>query len=150
MDEIDFKIIDLLKQDARMPFTKIAKKIGMGTDSIIRRYKKLLRTGIIGKPTIVLNSKICGFEGCADFFIKLKLGKEVNEILPQLNSIRNLVMITRMLGDADIFCTVFFTDYTNLAELTKNVKSLEPVHSVDVSVYIDYEWPLPISYLSVR
>ena len=146
MDEVDFKIIDILKQDARIPFTKIAQKLGVGTDSVIRRYKKLLNTGIISKPMLVLSSRICGFLGIVDFYIKIQFGHYVNGVIDQLGKIRNLIFISKVLGDADKLCTAFFTDCEDLIRITRAIKALDNLRSVDVSVYVGPDWLIPLDY----
>jgi Lrp/AsnC family transcriptional regulator for asnA, asnC and gidA len=146
MDEVDFKIMDILKQDARTPFTKIAQKLGVGTDTVIRRYKKLLNTGIISKPMLVLSSRICGFEGCVDFYIKLQQGKDVDETIAQLAKIRNVTLVGSTLGDIDILCGAFFTDFKDLIKLTQTIKVLDSIYSVGVSVYMGCDWTIPLDY----
>jgi DNA-binding Lrp family transcriptional regulator len=47
MDQLDIEIIEILQRDARIPFSKMAKNLKVGIDTILRRYNKLLKTGII-------------------------------------------------------------------------------------------------------
>ncbi len=146
MDEVDFKIIDILKQDARQPFTKIAKKLGIGRDSVIRRYKKLLKTEIISKPMLVLSSRICGFEGIVDFYIKVQSGTDVKDVIAQLGKVKNLNTISRTLGDVNLVCNAFFTDFKNLVELTRIIKAFDGLLSVEVSVYVGPDWLIPLDF----
>lgn len=146
VDEVDFKIIDILKQDARISFSKIAQKLGVGTDSVIRRYKKLLKTGIISKPTIVLNSRMCGFQGIVDFYIKIQSGTDVNDVIAQLGKIKNVNKISRTLGDIDLLCNAFFSDFEDLVKLTRSVKAIDHLLSVEVSVYVGPDWLIPLDF----
>ena len=146
MDEVDFKIIDILRQDARIPFTKIAQKLGVGTDTVIRKYKKLLKTGIISKPMLVLSSRICGFLGIVDFFIKVQSGTDVNDVIVQLGKVKNLNSISKTLGDVDLLCNAFFTDCKNLIELTQTIKALDDLLSVEISVYVGPDWLIPLDF----
>ncbi|PVX23458.1 MAG: transcriptional regulator, partial [Candidatus Bathyarchaeum sp.] len=57
MDQTDYKIVRILCKDARTPFQRIAKTLGIGTDTVIRRYNKLKEDGVILGSTVVLNSK---------------------------------------------------------------------------------------------
>lgn len=144
MDELDSKIIDLLKQDARMSFTKISEKLDVGTDTVIRRYQKLLKTGIISKPVLVLSSKVCGFLGIADFYINLQPQRNVNDVVDEISKIKNIFSIARMLGDFDLLVSAFFTDILDLDKMTRFIKAINNIRSVDVSIYVGPEWTIPM------
>lgn len=47
LDEIDMKIIDELNGAGRASFSEIANRIGSSTDTVNRRYNKLIQNGII-------------------------------------------------------------------------------------------------------
>ena len=57
MDEIDKKIIEILKEDSSQPYTKIAKQIGLSEGAVRKRIQNLVKTGIIRKFTITLDIK---------------------------------------------------------------------------------------------
>ena len=44
---LTLEILSILSKDARTPFVKIAKKLGIGEDSVFRRFKKLQDDGVI-------------------------------------------------------------------------------------------------------
>ena len=46
IDEIDWKIIKALKNDARMPFSKLSQKLNISTKTIAKRWKKLSESEI--------------------------------------------------------------------------------------------------------
>ena len=52
MDDIDLKILKILKDDARAKYVDIARKVGLTEGAVRRRIKKLLSEGIIKKFTI--------------------------------------------------------------------------------------------------
>ncbi|MEM2083828.1 MAG: winged helix-turn-helix transcriptional regulator, partial [Nitrososphaerota archaeon] len=55
MDEIDNKILEILKENPREKYVKIAKKIGLSEGTIRRRIKKMIENGIIKRFTIELS-----------------------------------------------------------------------------------------------
>lgn len=57
MDSVDLKIIKLLKQNARITASEIAKKVHLSIPAAAERLKKLDRSGIIQQYTIKLNHK---------------------------------------------------------------------------------------------
>ncbi len=65
MDDIDKKIIDVLKDNARWSTQKIAKKTGIPITTVHYRIKKLEGEGIIKKYTVGLDYKKMGVPICA-------------------------------------------------------------------------------------
>jgi Lrp/AsnC family transcriptional regulator of lysine biosynthesis len=51
-DDIDQKIIEILKRDARTPYLEMAKTLKMSEGAIRRRVKKLVESGTIQRFTI--------------------------------------------------------------------------------------------------
>ena len=60
-DDRDREIIELLLKNSRDSFSKIAKKIGLSTDTVIRRYRKLVKCGII-RSVIQINPIKIGYK----------------------------------------------------------------------------------------
>jgi len=75
-DKIDYKIIQALAKDARMPATKIAEETGINERTVRRRLDVLLDMGAIRVTTIV-SPELFGYHSIAD--INLKVEHEVYE-----------------------------------------------------------------------
>ena len=58
MDELDAKILEILKRDSRTKYVEIAKAIGLTEGAVRRRVKKMLEQGIIEKFTIETKSEV--------------------------------------------------------------------------------------------
>lgn len=52
MDQIDLKILDILKQNARAKYVNIAKMVGLTEGAVRRRIKQLKDEGVIRRFTI--------------------------------------------------------------------------------------------------
>ena len=61
MDEIDVKILNLLRENSRMKNTEIARHVNLTERAVRARIDKLVREGIIRKFTI--ETSPVGFEG---------------------------------------------------------------------------------------
>ncbi len=57
VDEIDFKILELLQNNARVKRNEIAEKIGLSLPSVTDRLNKLEQNGIIETYLTKLNHK---------------------------------------------------------------------------------------------
>lgn len=60
MDEVDFKILGILKRNSRTKYVKMASNIGLTEGAVRRRVKKLLEQGIIRKFTIETKVEVEG------------------------------------------------------------------------------------------
>jgi Lrp/AsnC family transcriptional regulator for asnA, asnC and gidA len=47
LDEIDLQILRILQEDARTPFSRVAKEVGVSEATIHMRVKKLRETGVL-------------------------------------------------------------------------------------------------------
>lgn len=60
MDETDKKILNLLKENARIPYSEIAQEVSLSPPAVKERITKMENTGIIDKYTIHINHKKLG------------------------------------------------------------------------------------------
>jgi len=52
MDEIDLKILKILKQNSRAKYVRIAESVGLTEGAVRRRIRALTATGIIKRFTV--------------------------------------------------------------------------------------------------
>ncbi|MEM1507328.1 MAG: winged helix-turn-helix transcriptional regulator [Candidatus Bathyarchaeia archaeon] len=60
MDQVDLKILRILKEDARAKYTEIANKVGLTEGAVRRRIKQLREKGVIKRFTIETSIDIEG------------------------------------------------------------------------------------------
>jgi len=58
MDNIDVKILEILKQDSRTKYVKIAEIIGLTEGAVRRRMKNLLEQGVIRRFTVETRAEV--------------------------------------------------------------------------------------------
>ena len=57
LDEIDFKILEMLKRDARTPFTEVGRDLGISDATVHVRVNKMMDEGIIKRYTTVVDEE---------------------------------------------------------------------------------------------
>src|SRR5690554_7980343 len=57
VDEVDQKIISLLKEDAKMSIKELSHRVGISKTPVYERIKKLERSGIIEKYVAVIDNR---------------------------------------------------------------------------------------------
>lgn len=143
MDEIDAEIIRILCKDARMPFKRIGKMLGVGTDTVFRRFRRLQSEGIISGSTVILSSKACGIRGLCGLFIKIKPGSSVSVIKDKLVKTEQLVVAYPKLGEYDFYVDVYFRDFQEVADLIDSLRKIEEIVAIDPMMYALQEWSIP-------
>ena len=143
MDKIDIEIVRILSKDARTPFKRIGKMLGVGTDTIFRRFKKLQEEGIILGSTIILHSKPCGIKGLCGLFIKLKSGSNPSAIKDALEKGHNLVTAFSTWGEYDFYVDVFYRDFKEVTDLIASLRKLNDIIAIDPVMYALEDWSLP-------
>jgi len=60
LDEIDYKILEILRRDARTPFTEVGRDLGISDATVHVRVNKMMDAGIIKRYTIVVDKEALG------------------------------------------------------------------------------------------
>jgi DNA-binding Lrp family transcriptional regulator len=136
MDEIDWKIIDMLLRDARKTYSEIGNTLNLGKDTIHRKVKKLHKKGILGTPTIILNSEKCSFEGIVDFFINYNIEcEDLKNIKNQFSNLPFILSIADTLGDYNLYISSFFRSFNDVKEIVQTIKKNSCVSSYEMVIY---------------
>jgi Lrp/AsnC family transcriptional regulator of lysine biosynthesis len=119
MDEIDNKILEILKQNPREKYVRIAKKIGLSEGTVRRRIKKMLEDGIIKRFTIELSLETEGIVLVKTNPIKTK------EIVEKIKKVSDKVF--EVSGDYDIAVLI---QASTIDELNKKVDYIRGISGV--------------------
>jgi len=79
IDDIDFRILEILQEKARVPNAEVARQIGMAPSAVLERIRKLEERGIIEGYEVRLNPQEFG-QGLTAF-IQLAVQRSSNEQL---------------------------------------------------------------------
>jgi len=143
LDKIDAKIIGILCKDARTPFKRIGKMLGVGTDTVFRRFKKLQTEGIISGSTVILSSKALGIEGLCGLFIKLKSGSSLSTIEDKLTKSSQLTVVYPTWGEYDFYVDVYYRNFQEVTDLIASLRQIKEVVAIDSMIYALQEWSIP-------
>ena len=136
VDQIDIQIIAELTDDARKPFRQIAEKIGVSTQTIIKRYNEMKENGLIQQCSISVNLQKIGYAGSAHLLITGATGSNLSETMNQLRKTPNVILATKAIGDFEGYAVLVFKDATDLYENILQLKKTLNVENVKVSIAI--------------
>ena len=136
VDEIDVNIIRLLQKDARTIFADIARRCGVSTDTISKRFRKMKKAGIIRGTTILLNPKSFGYDCVASLGIDVSY-PHLREVVELIQRTSEIVFCTTSMGKHDVFCIAVLKNIGRLSQVRDLIKGHPIVREVTTSIWVD-------------
>jgi DNA-binding Lrp family transcriptional regulator len=136
IDTIDITILRNLQRDARTKYTDIANECNVSVDTIIKRYRKLQKQGIITNTTLLLDPRRFGDEVIANFSIDVE-PHSIQEVLTYLDKQPDIIFTTHSLGEYDIFTIATARNMNEMNNLKETIQSHTMVREVKTSIWVD-------------
>ncbi|MCW4028366.1 MAG: Lrp/AsnC family transcriptional regulator [Candidatus Bathyarchaeota archaeon] len=146
MDKLDYFVLSELLKDAQTPFATIAKKIGVSPKTVISRYDKMKKDGIITRCALSIDPSKLGYQGKAFLMITNSPNQTKAATLSGLKKIINIVVITEIIGAFDILAIAFVTDLNSIMKLVDTVKRIDGVERVEVAFIKETDLPAPQNF----
>lgn len=127
-DKTDLKILELLQENSRTSFKKIANQVGVSEATVYNRIKKMEQKGLIEKYTVKLNLE--SFEHAwftALIRVRLGSGKHVLEVSRVLQEASHVHALYDVTGDYDFVLITRFSNHKELFSFIRNLSSIEHV-----------------------
>jgi Transcriptional regulators len=148
LDEIDHQLVNELAKDGRKPFSEIAETIGTSTDTISRRYTRLVKGGYI-KVTIQFNPAAFGYKGLAIFFLSIHQQNELKAVIEELTKTPDISYITKLTGDYELQFAVLIRDFNQLLEANRIIIRLPGIDRIETCFReAPPAWPGPKQYIT--
>jgi len=135
-DETDVRIIRNLQRDARTNFADIAKECDVSVDTIIKRFQRLRRNGVVRGTTLLLDPRHFGLECPASLEISVEPVR-VTTVVDQLRRQPGVVFCTPSVGMQNIFAVVVLGGMKELNILIESIKALPDVKDVKTSIWVE-------------
>jgi len=135
-DEIDMKILELLKRNSRISFVEIGKKLNLSEGAIRKRVKKLEKLGILKKCTVEINYKMMGIKSAI-----IGIDTHPDAIIKVANRIknfgRNVEKVYLSFGDHNILVFFHYVKNDELEDFLKFVGKIEGVEKICPAILIE-------------
>ena len=138
VDDVDFKILGLLSDNAQMPYTEVAKRLGVSPGTIHARTKKMKTLGIIKGATLNLDYSIIGWKMTVFLGVFLRETILYKQVIEELQNVPEIVKIHHSTGKYDIFAKMHARDsihyrrvYQESVLTIKGIKGIETFMSVE-------------------
>lgn len=119
LDSLDYKILRMLRDNARKPFLEIARETGVSGAAIHQRIQRLSALGVIEGYECVVNPAKVGCITCAYVGFMLNHPADADELLESLKAIPEVVECHFTTGKYDLFVKVLARDNEHLLTLIR-------------------------------
>lgn len=134
-DETDVRVIRNLQRDARTNFADIAKQCGVSVDTIIKRFQRLRRNGVVTGTTILLDPRHLGFDCLASLELDVE-PVHIPEVVEEVREQPGVVFSTPSMGMQSVFAVTVLRDMKELNILRETIKGLPNVRDVKTSIWV--------------
>ena len=91
IDNLDRQILEIISQNARIPFKDVAAECGVSRAAIHQRVQRLIDLGVIVGSGYHVNPKSLGYRTCTYVGIKLEKGSMYKSVVAELQKIPEIV-----------------------------------------------------------
>ena len=136
-DDIDLRILEMLKEDARVANAAIARDVGLAPSAVFQRIKKLEDAGVIQGYHARIDPAALDQGLLAFISVQTGEGARARETAELLASVPEVMEVHRVVGDDCFYLKVRVRDTSALgALLDEKIQTLEPVASTNTTIVL--------------
>lgn len=107
LDQLDKKILNLVADNARLPFLEVARICNVSGAAIHQRIAKMTKMGLIKGSKYVIDPEKLGYETCAYVGLYLKDPAAFDEVVEKLRQIPEVTECHYTTGGYDMFIKLY-------------------------------------------
>ena len=121
MDTIDFKIINVLKENSRSTTSEISKRVNLSIPAVAERIRKMDEADIIEKYTIKVNRDKINYKLLAFIFVNIDKTENVEEFRKSIVEYSFVLECHHVVGEYDYLLKVLVEDTKSLEYFVSNM-----------------------------
>lgn len=138
IDNIDLKILNILSEDAKMPYTEVAKKVFVSGGTVHVRMKKLEEMGVVKGTTLKIDYSKLGYDITCFLGIYLEKSSLYDEVVSKLREISEIATIRYTTGNYNIFCKIHCKDTQHLRDvLHDKIQKVDGIESTETFISLE-------------
>ena len=137
IDEIDYRILEILQEKARIPNAEVARQIGMAPSAVLERIRKLESQGIIEGYEVRLNPRHFGQNLTA--FIRVQANRAGNGgLASELAGLTGVQEVHQVAGDDGYLVKLRVADTDELGRVLRDeFAAVKGVHQTQTCVVLN-------------
>jgi len=137
MDELDLRIIELLLEDGRRPYTEMAKRLGLSESTVRKRVQALVKEGVIRRFTVEVEPSKMGLRTVAIVGVDVEPPRLL-EVAQRLSELREARWVATSTGDHMIVMEVWTRDGRVLTRLiSESIGRIEGIERVCPAIILE-------------
>jgi Lrp/AsnC family transcriptional regulator for asnA, asnC and gidA len=138
IDNVDLKILALLTEDAKMPYTEVAKKVFVSGGTVHVRMRKLEEMGIVQGTTLKMDYSKMGYDITAFLGIYLERSSLYDQVIKKLYNIPEIVKVHYTTGNYNIFVKLHCRDTNHLKDvLHDKIQKVEGIERTETIISLE-------------
>jgi len=137
MDDIDHKILDLLVENTRIPYTDIAKKLLISAGTVHIRVKKMEEMGIIVGSSLIIDWKKIGYTFTAYVGLLINNSSQIRYIIEKLRQIPNITVAHVTSGRFNIYLKIRAKSTTHAKNIIFSLDEIEGVYRTESMISLE-------------
>ncbi|MFC6953869.1 MULTISPECIES: Lrp/AsnC family transcriptional regulator [Halorubellus] len=133
MDELDRRILNILRRDARTPYTEIAEEVGTSEGTVRNRVERMTEDDVIERFTVSTRT------GNVKAMIEVGVAVDVatGEVADRMADWDEVDFVWMVSGEEDIVLVVDAADTQGVNELITQARELEEVDATKTRLILD-------------
>lgn len=138
VDNTDLKILSILMEDAKKPYTEVARKVAVSQGTVHVRMNKMAEAGIIEKTTLKINYAKLGYDITAFIGIYLEKSALYESVLAKLKGIQEITNIHYTTGNYSMFVKIHCRDTNHLKEvLHEKMQQVDGIERTETMISLE-------------
>ncbi|MBC7131136.1 Lrp/AsnC family transcriptional regulator [Candidatus Bathyarchaeota archaeon] len=133
LDEVDKKIIQMLRQNGRVAYKDIGKKVGLSEGAVRVRVKKLLEAGVIKRFTV---ETALPEEAKALSLISVSPSIPTSKISSMLKETPNIERVYEITGEYDIAVVISAAGIAEVNECVERIRKIDGVINTNTMIVL--------------
>ena len=133
MDDLDRRILGILRRDSRTPYTEIADRVGTSEGTVRNRVERLVDEGIIERFTVATRT------GNVKAMIEVSVAVDVDttDVSARMAECSEVDFVWQVSGEADIVMVVDAADTSAVNDLITKARDLDEVQNTKTRLILD-------------
>jgi len=137
LDEIDHRILDLLIENTRTPFTDIAKKLDISAGTVHVRVKKMEMANIITGSSLQVDYNKLGYSFIAYVGVFIYKTSQTQFVMERIAEIPNVTVAHVTTGKFNIFCKIRARDTSHAKDIIYQIDDIEGVSRTETMISME-------------
>lgn len=121
MDDIDKKILEMLRENAREAFATIGKTVELSAPAVGKRVKQLEEKGVILGYSLKLNHEKLGITTKAYIILKIHQSSTLRTAYNQINQLEEVQRCDRITGEDCLCILAYFKNNKDLVTFIERI-----------------------------